>query len=148
VFDWTRRVRGLPVPRVEDGALAQNYPLTMNRLNRWRSAGIGVKERPDWIFIKLYSHGFFDWDQDSMIGEQMKRFMNGVLEVAERTGEFKVHFASAREAFNMIVAAVDGREGEPGAYRDYKLRQIMQERTAGILSNKILAESEAEVVLR
>ena len=43
VFDWTRRVRGLPVPRVEDGALAQNYPLTMDRLNRWRSAGIGVK---------------------------------------------------------------------------------------------------------
>lgn len=147
VFDWTRRVRGLPVPRVEDGALAENYPLTMDRLNRWRSAGIGVKDRPDWIFIKLYSHGFFDWDQDVMIGEQMKRFMREVLEVAERTGEFKVHFASAREAFNMVVAAVDGKEGPPGAYRDYKLRQIMQERTAGVASEEILSESEAEVVL-
>jgi hypothetical protein len=128
VFDWTRRVRGLPVPRVEDGALAQNYPLTMGRLNRWRSAGIGVKERPDWVFIKLYSHGFFDWDQDLMIGEQMKKFMSEVLEFAERTGEFKVHFASAREAFNMVAAAVDGHEGQPGAYRDYKLRQIMDAR--------------------
>lgn len=147
VFDWTRRVRGLPVPRVEDGALAQNYPLTMDRLNRWRSAGIGVKDRPDWTFIKLYSHGFFDWDQDSMIGEQMKRFMNGVLEVAERTGEFRVHFASAREAFNMVVAAVDGKEGEPGAYRDYKLRQIMQEQTQRISRKEIQSEREAEVVL-
>jgi hypothetical protein len=147
VFDWTRRVRSLPVPRVEDGALAQNYPLTMDRLNRWRSAAIGVSGRPDWTFIKLYSHGFFDWDQDLMIGEQMKRFMNEVLEVAERTAEFKVHFASAREAFNMVMAAVDGKEGQPGAYRDYKLRQIMQERTASISSKEILAESEAEVVL-
>jgi hypothetical protein len=147
VFDWTRRMRGLPVPRVEDGALAQNYPLTMDRLNRWRSAGIGVRDRPDWTFIKLYSHGFFDWDQDLMIGEQMKRFMGEVLEVAERTGEFKVHFASAREAFNMVVAAVDGKEGPPGAYRDYKLRQIMQERTQRISTEKIQSEREVEVVL-
>jgi hypothetical protein len=147
VFDWTRRVRGLPVPRVEDGALAQNYPLTMDRLNRWRSAGIGVRDRPDWTFIKLYSHGFFDWDQDLMIGEQMKRFMGEVLEVAERTGEFKVHFASAREAFNMVVAAVDGKAGAPGAYRDYKLRQIMQERTQRISKEEIQSEREVEVVL-
>ena len=147
VFDWTRRVRGLPVPRVEDGALAQNYPLTMNRLQRWRSAGIGVKERPEWIFIKLYSHGFFDWDQDLMIGEQMKMFMSEVLETAERSGEFKVHFASAREAFNMVVAAVDGKEGQPGAYRDYKLRQIMHERAGSKVQHEIERERESEVVL-
>jgi hypothetical protein len=128
VFDWTRRVRGLPIPRVEDGALAQNYPLSMNRLQRWRSAGIGVKNRPEWIFIKLYSHGFFEWDQDLMIGEQMKRFMLEVLEFGDRTGEYRVHFASAREAFNMVAAAVDGKEGSPALYRDYQLRQIMHDR--------------------
>jgi hypothetical protein len=142
VFDWTRRLRGLPVPRIEDGALAQNYPLSLGRFNRWRSAGIGVKERPDWIFIKLYSHGFFDWDQDLMIGEQMKRFMSEVLEFGERTGNFKVHFASAREAFNMVVAAVEGQKGQPGAYRDYKLRQIMDKPMP-----KIVSERESEVVL-
>ncbi|HKB66938.1 MAG TPA: hypothetical protein VKC61_13865 [Pyrinomonadaceae bacterium] len=148
VFDWTRRVRGLPIPRVEDGALAQNYPLTMDRLQRWRSAGIGVKERPEWIFIKLYSHGFFDWDQDLMIGEQMKRFMGEVLETAERTGEYKVHFASAREAFNMVAAAVDGRDGLPGAFRDYKLRQIMDEQAIPKMHGEIDRERESLVVLR
>jgi hypothetical protein len=148
VFDWTRRVRGLPIPRVEDGALAQNYPLTMDRLNRWRSAGINVKEGPDWIFIKLYSHAFFDWDQDVMIGEQMKRFMGQVLETAERSGDFKVHFASAREAFNMVAAAVDGKEGQPGAYRDYRLRQIMQEQTPVTPLREIASERDTAVVLR
>jgi len=147
VFDWTRRVRGLPIPRVEDGALAQNYPLTRDRLNRWRGAGIGVKERPEWIFIKLYSHAFFDWDQDLMIGEQMKRFMTEVLETAERSGDFKVHFASAREAFNMVAAAVDGKEGLPGNYRDYKLRQIMQEKAEKRLSSQMPSEREVEVML-
>jgi hypothetical protein len=129
VFDWTRRVYGLPVPRIEDGALAGNYPLSMHRLNGWRRAAIGVKGRPEWVFIKLYAHGFFEHDQDAMIGEQMKRFMGQLLEASERTGEFKVHFASAREAFNMVVAAVDGRENAPGQYRNYKLKQIMEERT-------------------
>ena len=147
VFDWTRRVRGLPVPRVEDGALAQNYPLTLDRFERWRGAGIGVKGRADWIFIKLYSHGFFDWDQDLMIGEQMKRFMGQVMEFAEQSGEFKIHFASAREAFNMVAAAVDGKEGPPGMYRDYKLRQIMHEHAAERVSTEIQHEREFEPVL-
>lgn len=148
VFDWTRRLRGLPVPRVEDGALAQNYPLTIDRFNRWRSAGIGVKGRPDWTFIKLYSHGFFDWDQDIMIGEQMKRFMNEAMEYGEQTAEFKIHFASAREAFNMVSAAVEGQKGQPGDYRNYKLRQIMHEHQRSKVNNEIDRERESEVVLR
>jgi len=130
VFDWTRRRSGIPIPRIDDGALAQNYPLSLGRFNRWRNAHISVEGRPDWVFVKLYSHGFFEWDQDLMIGEQMKVFMNQVLDIANKTGEFKVHFASAREAFNMVMAAVDGHEGEPGNYRDYRLRQIMKESTA------------------
>jgi len=127
VFDWSRRLKGLPIPRVDDGALAQNYPLTLSRFQRWKGARIGVFGRSDWIFIKLYSHGFFEWDQDAMIGEQMRRFMSELLEFANKSNEFKVHFASAREAFNMVMAAVDGRSGNPHEYRDYKLRQIMQE---------------------
>jgi hypothetical protein len=126
VFDWSRKVRSLPVPRIDDGALAQNYPLSLARFHRWRSAGISVGGRPDWIFIKLYSHGFFEWDQDAMIGPQMRKFMTDVLELSAKTGEFSVYFASCREAFNMAMAAVDGHTGSPGKYRDYKLRQIMR----------------------
>jgi hypothetical protein len=142
VFDWQRRVRGLPVPRIDDGALAQNYPLDLDRLKRWRGAHINVKGRPEWTFIKLYSHGFFEWDQDAMIGEQMKRFMNEVLEFGERTGQYKITFASAREAFNMVMAALDGHGGNPGAYRDYRLRQIMKEPSD---ARKVVEESPVAV---
>ena len=53
--------------------------------------------------------------------------MGEVMELAEQTGRFKIHFASAREAYNMVTAAVDGRKGNPNDYRDYRLRQIMKE---------------------
>lgn len=125
VFDWRRRLWGLPVPRLDDGALARNYPLNLARLHRWRGAHIGVRGRPEWVFIKLYCHGFFPYDQAMSIGEPIRRFLDDVLEYGERSGQYKVHFVTAREAFNIAMAAVDGRTGEPGLYRDYLLRPVM-----------------------
>lgn len=127
VFDWRRRKNGLPIPRIDNGALTANYPLTMERLQRWQGAHISVLGRPEWIFIKLYCHGFFEHDQSAMIGQDMLRFLEEALEQAEQSGQFKLHLATAREAFNIAMAAVDGHEGEPGLYRDYRLRQIMNE---------------------
>ena len=127
VFDWTRRVRGLPIPRLDDGALAANYPLQMARFRRWQSAQIGVEGRPEWIFIKLYCHAFFEKDQEAMMGDEMRRFMTEILELGERTGEFKVHFATGREVFNVIMAALAGERGDPGQYRDFVLRPIWRE---------------------
>jgi hypothetical protein len=125
VFNWRHRRWRLPVPRIDDGVLAGNYSLDLARLRRWRGAGIGVRGRPEWVFIKLYCHGFFPFDQAMTIGELVRRFFEEVLEYGDRTKEYKVHFATAREAFNIAMAAVDGRAGEPGLYRDYLLRPIM-----------------------
>ncbi|HEX7176550.1 MAG TPA: hypothetical protein VF240_14890 [Pyrinomonadaceae bacterium] len=130
VFNWSRRVRGLPVPRLDDGVMAANYPSDFERLERWAGARISVLGRPEWVFLKLYCHGFFTHDQDACIGEGARRFWSEALEESARTGRYKIHFASAREAFNIAAAAVDGRQGEPGQYRDYQLRPIMNEQAA------------------
>jgi hypothetical protein len=127
VFDSSRRVAGLPFPRLDDGCMAANYPLTVDRFNRWRGAGIGIRGRPDWVFIKLFCHGFFPWDHDMMIGEPVRVFWSEVMELAERTRQFKLHFASARETFNMIVAGLENQTGDPGRYRDYSLVKVMDE---------------------
>jgi hypothetical protein len=100
--------------------------LDLARLHRLHGARIGVWGQPEWVFIKLYCHGFFPYDQAMTIGEPVRRFLEETLQYADRTGEYKVHFATAREAFNIAMAAVDGRAGEPGLYRDYLLRPIMR----------------------
>ena len=127
IFDWSRRVRGLPVPRIDDGALAQNYPLSLERFRRWQSARIRVRGGPNWIFIKLYCHAFFEWDQEAMIGEQLCRFMDELMNLAEQSGRFRIHFTSAREAYNLVMAEIAGKSGDPNDYRNYQLRQIMGE---------------------
>ncbi len=127
VFNWTRRIKGLPVPRIDDGALVYNQPADLARLNRWLSANVTVKGRTEWIFVKLYCHGFFDHDQSAAIGEDAQRFFGEIIENGEKTGKYKVYFASAREAFNMVSAAIDGKKGKPGEFRDYRLKAIMNE---------------------
>jgi hypothetical protein len=126
LFDWQQRKAGIPWPRLENGALTAKSSLKLSTFQLWRNAHIAVRGRPEWIFVKLYCHGFFDIDQPKIIGSEMTRFLQEVLGYADRTGEFKLHFASAREAFNMVSAAIDGHEGNPGDYRDYRLKPIMK----------------------
>ena len=126
VFNWRRRLRGFPVPRLDDGVLASNYLPDLNRFYQWQRAGIGVVGRPDWVFIKLFCHGFFAEDQPAMIGDIVKRFWESVLELAVTSRAFDVHFATAREAINMVFAAIDGHSGDPATYRDYRLLPIMK----------------------
>ena len=129
LFDWSSRKFGV-IPRLENSSITSNYPLTANRLNLLSSARISVGGRPDWVFIKMYCHGFFDNDQPAVIGETMREELDNILELSERTRKFKMHFATAREAFNMIAAATEGYSGEPGLYRDHKLKQIMDSSAA------------------
>ena len=141
VFNWQRRIKGFPVPRLDDGALAANQPLDRNRLNRWKNARIGVLNKPEWVFIKLYCHGFFDYDQDSSIGERAKRFFSETVENGEKTSEYKTHFATAREVFNIVAAATDGKQGSPNDYRDYRLKAIREIKNAkSKMQNVISAE--------
>jgi len=131
VFDWSRRIHGFPVPRLDDGVLSSNYQTDLSRLARWAGARVGVRDRPEWAFIKLYCHGFFEFDKDATIGSSISRFWTQVLELAEQTGAFKIHFVTAREAFNIVMAAVEGKQGNPHEYRDYQLQLIMNEGAPG-----------------
>lgn len=129
-LNFERRVRGVPVPYIENGALTTRYPPTMRRLRLWRQAAITVGGRPDWVFVKLHCHGMDPNDKSAMTGELMKTFLRELTEAARESGAFKLHFTTAREMTNIILAACDGREGSPGEFRDYRLRLITPARMA------------------
>ena len=79
--------------------------------------------RPDWIFVKLHAHGMDPRDESAMFGEPMQQFLRDLTSAAAG-GDFSLHFATAREMVNIILAACDGRAGAPGEYRDYRLKLI------------------------
>jgi hypothetical protein len=95
----------------------------MDRLRLWRQAAISVQGRPNWIFIKLHCHGMDPRDTRDLLGHPMQQFLRSLTEKSARDGHF-VHFVTAREMTNILLAACDGRDGNPGSFRDYRLRLI------------------------
>ena len=130
-LDFARRVSGWPVPSIENGALTTLCPPTMHRLRLWRGASITVDHRPDWIFIKLHCHGMDPRDEAAMLGSPLRRFLGELTEWAGASSRYRVHFVTAREMVNIVLAACDGREGNPGDYRDYRLRLITPREAPG-----------------
>ena len=80
VLDWKRRKWGL-IPRIENGCIQGNQPVTIDRLDAWLKAGVQVSKRPDWYFVKLHSHGAPEWNQKVVLGEPMVRFHRDLAHV-------------------------------------------------------------------
>ena len=108
-------------PRIENSEITAAHPPTLSRLRLWRQAGICVKGRPDWLFIKLHCHGMLPGDAEVMYGDGLRAFLRDLARVSAAEG-FATHFVTAREMTNIILAACEGREGNPGDYRDYRFQ--------------------------
>jgi hypothetical protein len=137
MWDFARRKSGVPVPVIENGEVASLHPPTMHRLRLWRKAAISVKGRPEWLFIKLHCHGMDPRDAETMHGAAMRLFLQQLTEEA-RAGEYRVHFTTAREMANIILAACDGKNGNPGDFRDYRLTRIRRTPEQTDRSNRVV----------
>jgi hypothetical protein len=106
---------------LENGSLTGSNPPTLRRLRLWKKAAICVQGKPEWIFIKLYCHGMDPTDYDAVLGGPFQSFLAELIGGAVDRRE-TIHFVTAREMVNIIWAACDGRDGNPGEYRDYRLK--------------------------
>jgi hypothetical protein len=119
LLDWSRRKWGL-LPRLENGCLQDSQPPSGDRLDLWLRARIQVPGRPDWFFVKLHSHGAEEASRQALLGEPMLRFHE---ELARRAAErnFRFHYVTAREMYNVARAAEFGWTGSVEAARDFEL---------------------------
>jgi hypothetical protein len=107
------------LPKLENGELSGSNPPTQLRAGLWTRVGIHVPGRPEWIFAKLHTHGCVPANADVLLGDHIRR-MHATLQAEYNDGSnWKLHYVSAREMTNMVLAAEAGCTGDPGAYRDY-----------------------------
>ena len=119
-LNWQRRKFGL-LPRIENGEVTGANPPGPDRMKIWTRLGIHVAGQPDWIFIKLHTHGGIERDMATLLGDPMKQFFQHALAEYNDGQQFRFHFVSAREMVNIIHAAEDGCTGDAGQFRDYRL---------------------------
>ena len=109
---------------LETGAFTRPNPPTLHRLSLWKQARIHVQGRPDWLFIKLHCHSMNPSQKDAVIGGPFRKFLEELVGGATERKE-TLHFVTAREMTNILMAACDGREGDPGQYRDYRFKRLV-----------------------
>ena len=106
-------------PVYDHGEVAENELPTPERVDRWIRAGVHVKGRPDWIFIKVFAHGAISGDHDAVLGKWSDK-MYSYLEQKYNDGtNYVLHYVNAREAYNIAKAAEAGKAGNPNDFRDF-----------------------------
>lgn len=86
---------------LENGNLTSTQHPSIDRLRAWLDCGIGVVNRPDWRFVKLYTHGAQEDNAKMLLGEPMQRFHAELRTFAERFG-INYYYVTAREMAQLI----------------------------------------------
>jgi len=119
-LNWKNRKFGV-LPRIENADIRASSPPTTDRIDLWVKTAIHVKNRPEWRFIKVHTHGTQEGDIDTLLGEPVDSMFQ-YLESRYNDGKnFILHYVSAREMYNIAKAAEAGETGDPGNYRDYEI---------------------------
>jgi hypothetical protein len=103
--------------RIENGAITGDDPPTAARVKTWIDQAIHIEGRPEWVFVKVHTHGAIERTADSLLGDG-GHVMHAALREHMRAGS-RLHYVTAREMFNVARAAMDGKTGDPNAYFDY-----------------------------
>lgn len=108
-------------PRIENASLTTANWGRPDRVRAWLDCHVHVQDRPEWLFIKLHTHGAIEHDFDALFGEKA-RSLHGLLARELNDGtRYKLHYITARQAYNVIKAAEQGLGGDPAQYYDFQL---------------------------
>jgi hypothetical protein len=107
---------------VDDGNIHPAIPADATRVGRWVNARVHVAERPDWVFVKVFAHGISSLkDEDEVLGEHFESALTELEEHYNDGERYVLHYVTAREAYNLAMAAASGAKGNPSAYLDSEI---------------------------
>lgn len=108
-------------PRIENAALDYGDPPSVARLSTWTRQNIHVAGRPEWVFTKIHTHGARDENAASLLGAGGHELHDTLTTKYNDGTNWVLHYVTAREMYNIAVAAMEGKEGNPDQYRDYRI---------------------------
>jgi hypothetical protein len=128
-LNWRERRMGV-MPRIENADVRRSCPPTPGRVDAWIRTGIHVEGRPEWVFVKVHTHGTQEHDMDTLLGAPVEAMHDHLERVYNDGRNYVLHYVTAREMYNIIKAAEAGRSGNPREYRDFALPKPAHARSA------------------
>jgi len=121
-LNWKMRKFGI-FPKVENAEISgTNFP-TSDRVDLWIRQRIGVKEKQDWIFVKVHAHGAKEENAKALLNKPLDEMFSYLEEKYNDGMNFILHYVSARQMYNIIKAAEAGETESPRNYRDYVIEK-------------------------
>lgn len=118
-LNWRWRKFGI-LPRVEHADLCGTNPPTPLRADLWVRQHIHVTGQPNWVFVKLHTHGCKEGNMQALLGEAMASLHKYLAERYNTGTHHRLHYVTAREMVNIVHAAEAGETGNAGNYRNYR----------------------------
>jgi hypothetical protein len=113
----------------DDGNIHPSMPATAKRVDAWVRAAVHAPGRPDWIFVKVFGHAISsDGDAEAALGPDFDSALRHLETRYNDGARYVLHYVTAREAYNIVRAAMDGRGGDPDAYRDWDVKPYVADR--------------------
>ncbi len=116
-LNWHRR-KWKFLPRIENADLTGHNPPSQDRLALWMAFAPFVRNRPEWRFIKLHTHGAVEANSEMLLGRPMQNFHQLMTKVLQKKG-IRLHYVSARELVNIAHVAEAGKQGNAGDWREF-----------------------------
>jgi hypothetical protein len=108
-LNWKSRKWGF-LPRIENGEIASNCKPAEERVDLWIKQHIHVKGMPNWIFVKVHTHGCQEKHFETLLGEPTDKMFT-YLETKYNDGKkYILHYVNAREMYDIIKALESGRD--------------------------------------
>jgi hypothetical protein len=117
-LNWRWRKFGV-LPRIENADVRRSSPPRPDRTDLWIKTAVHVTGRPDWIFVKIHTHGTQERDIDTLLGPATDALFSDLEQRYNDGKRYVLHYVTARETYNIIKAAEAGERGNPGDYRNY-----------------------------
>jgi len=119
-LNWKRKKKGI-FPQIENSDVRGSMPPTKDRVDLWVDTAITVKGKPDWLFIKIHTHGTQEQDMDTLLGKPFNDMCQYLEDKYNDGKDYALHYVSAREMYNIVKAAEAGEQENPNKYRDYEV---------------------------
>jgi len=120
MLNWKKLKKGV-FPQIENSDIRKGMEPTKERVDLWVDANIHVKGKPEWLFIKVHTHGTQERDMDVLLGKPVDDMFSYLEEKYNDSKQYQLHYVNSREMYNIIKAAEGNKVGSPNQFRDYIL---------------------------
>ena len=119
-LNWSRRKWGV-LPRLENAEISGANVPSAERIRLWSRQWIHVEGKPEWVFVKVHTHGGVEANRRVILGGAMREAHAALHRDFNDGREWRLHYVTAREMYNLARAAEAGAAGQPDLHRDFEI---------------------------